>query len=97
MGSLLEGGHLAVAQLVEDPAGVLVAEVVQAGALAKPELAQGRGGKLTGANGSACRLVRMLSRPNMVINQGSPAAGRLWRPALIGENRSAARSTRLRR
>ena len=29
----------------------------------------------SGANGSACRLVRMLSRPNMVMNQGSPAAG----------------------
>jgi hypothetical protein len=39
----------------------------------------------------------MLSRPNMVMNQGRPAAGRLWRPALIGENRNAARSIRLRR
>ena len=34
----------------------------------------------SGANGSACRLVKMLSRPNIVMNQGRPAAGRL-RPA----------------
>jgi hypothetical protein len=39
MGSLLEGGQLAIAHLVEDPAGILVAEVVDAGALSKPELA----------------------------------------------------------
>ena len=51
----------------------------------------------SGANGSACRLVKMLSRPNMVMNHGRPAAGRLLRPALSGEKRSAARSTRLRR
>ena len=51
----------------------------------------------SGLNGSACKLVKMLSRPNMVMNQGRPAAGRLSRPALIGEKRSAARSTRLRR
>ena len=30
----------------------------------------------SGVNGRACRLVKMLSRPNMVMNQGSPAAGR---------------------
>ena len=35
----------------------------------------------SGVNGSACRLVKMLSRPNIVMNHGSPAAGRLWRPA----------------
>ncbi len=39
----------------------------------------------------------MLSRPNMVMNQGSPAAGRLRPPATNGEKRSAARSTKLRR
>ena len=40
----------------------------------------------------------MLSRPNMVMNHGRPAAGSdLPRPATGGEKRSAARSTRLRR
>ena len=38
----------------------------------------------------------MLSRPNMVMNQGSPAAGS-GPPSEIGANRSAARSIRLRR
>ena len=47
--------------------------------------------------GSACRLVKMLSRPNIVMNHGRPAAGRLRPPAVSGEKRSAARSTRLRR
>ena len=51
----------------------------------------------SGVNGSACRLVKMLSRPNIVMNHGRPAAGRLCPPAVSGENRSAARSTRLRR
>ena len=49
-----------------------------------------------GANGSDCRHVKMLSRPNIVMNHGKPAAGRLRLPAVIGENRNAARSTRLR-
>ena len=48
-------------------------------------------------NGSACRLVKMLSRPNIVMNQGRPAAGSERPPAIGGEKRSAARSTRLRR
>jgi hypothetical protein len=48
-------------------------------------------------NGRLCRLVKMLSRPNTVMNQGSPAAGRLRSSAARGENRSAIRSTRLRR
>ena len=39
----------------------------------------------------------MLSRPNIVMNHGSPAAGRLLPPAIGGEKRRAARSTRLRR
>src|SRR6266540_1938206 len=39
----------------------------------------------------------MLSRPNIVMNHGRPAAGRLFPPAMTGANRSAARSTRLRR
>ena len=47
-------------------------------------------------NGSACRLVKMLSRPNIVWNQGRPAAGRWWPGSMTGEKRSAARSTRLR-
>ena len=51
----------------------------------------------SGVNGSACRLVKMLSRPNIVMNHGRPAAGRLVPPATGGEKRSAARSTRLRR
>ena len=51
----------------------------------------------SGVKGSACRLVKMLSRPNMVMNHGRPAAGRLRPPAIGGEKRSAARSTRLRR
>ena len=49
------------------------------------------------ANGIACRLVKMLTRPNMVMNQGRPAAGSVFPlPATGGEYRSAARSTRLR-
>ena len=43
---LLEGRHLAVAHLVEDPARVLVAEVVDARALALAERAQRRRGEL---------------------------------------------------
>ena len=40
----------------------------------------------------------MLSRPNIVMNHGSPAAGKRFAlPATGGEKRSAARSTRLRR
>src|SRR6476469_2267111 len=39
----------------------------------------------------------MLSRPNIVMNHGSPAAGRLLPPITGGAKRSAARSTRLRR
>ena len=39
----------------------------------------------------------MLSRPNIVMNHGRPAAGRLRPPAIRGEKRSAARSIRLRR
>ena len=39
----------------------------------------------------------MLSRPNIVMNHGNPAAGRLLPPATGGEKRRAARSTRLRR
>src|SRR4029453_3047342 len=50
-----------------------------------------------GTKGSDCRLVKMLSRPNMVMNHGSPAAGRLRPRATGGEKRRAARSTRLRR
>ncbi len=50
----------------------------------------------SGVNGSAWRLVKMLSRPNMVMNQGRPAAGRLWPARIGGEKRSAAKSTRLR-
>ncbi len=41
---LLEGGQLPVAHLVQDPAGILVAEIVDARALARAELAKrGRG------------------------------------------------------
>jgi len=39
----------------------------------------------------------MLSLPNMVMNHGSPAAGRLCPSATGGERRNAARSMRLRR
>ena len=51
----------------------------------------------SGVNGSDWRLVKMLSRPNIVMNHGNPAAGRLLPPATGGEKRRAARSTRLRR
>ena len=47
-------------------------------------------------NGRACRLVKMLSRPNMVMNHGSPAAGSERPGSVRVEKRSAARSTRLR-
>ena len=43
---LLERGHLAVAHLVQDPARILVAEVVDAGALPVAERAQRRRGEL---------------------------------------------------
>ena len=95
MGSLLECGQAGRSALRGGSAGILVAEVVDAGALPERELAQGRRREFL-VEGSACRLVRMLSRPNMVMNQGSPGCGQR-RPALIGENRNAARSTRLRR
>ena len=52
--------------------------------------------RVAARTGSDCRHVKMLSRPNIVMNHGSPAAGRLRLPAVIGENRNAARSTRLR-
>ena len=42
MRPLLEGRHLPVAHLVQDAAGVLVAEVVEAAALPGPERSQGR-------------------------------------------------------
>ena len=44
----------------------------------------------SGVNGSACRLVKMLSRPNIVMNQGRPAAGRLW-PASDGRREAQRR------
>ena len=93
---LLEGRHLAVAHLVEDPAGILVAEVVEPYALPVAERRSVVAAS-SGVNGSACRLVKMLSRPNIVMNHGSPAAGSARPPAIGGEKRSAARSTRLRR
>ena len=46
---------------------------------------------------ATCKQVKMLSRPNMVMNQGSPAAGSACPLRDIGAKRSAARSTRLRR
>ena len=45
MGAFLERRHLAVAHLVEDPAGVLVAEVVAAAALPVAQRTQGRRGQ----------------------------------------------------
>ena len=44
--ALLEGRHLAVPHLVQDPAGILVAEVVQADPLPVPERPQRRRGEL---------------------------------------------------
>ena len=79
MRPFLERRHLPVAHLVEDPAGILVAEVVDAAALPVAERRSVVAAS-SGVNGSACRLVKMLSRPNMVMNHGRPAAGRL-RPA----------------
>ena len=46
MRPLLEGGHLPVAQLVQDPPGILVAEVVQSGSLPFPERSKRGGGEL---------------------------------------------------
>ena len=45
MRTLPERGHLAVPHLVQDPARIFVAEVVDACALARAELAQGRRGQ----------------------------------------------------
>ena len=78
MRSLLERGHLAVAQLVQDPARLLVAEVVDGACPATAARARSVVAASSGANGSAWRLVKMLSRPNIVMNQGSPAAGSEW-------------------
>jgi hypothetical protein len=41
-----------------------------------------------GANGRACRLVKMLSRPNMVMNQGLCTAGQAatWYPRGPGDS-----------
>ncbi len=89
---LLERRHLAVAHLVEDPARVLVAEVVDAVPCQSPS-ARRVVAASSGVNGSACRLVKMLSRPNMVMNHGSPAAGRLLPPGGQAA-RSAARRDR---
>ena len=50
----------------------------------------------SGENGRACRLVKMLSRPNIVMNQGSPAAGNACPESVSGAKRNAAMSTRLR-
>ena len=47
-------------------------------------------------NGNACKLVRMLSRPNIVMNHGSPAAGSARFGFVRVVNLSAAKSTRLR-
>jgi hypothetical protein len=92
----LERGRLAVAHLVQDPAGLLVPEVVDPAALPAAQACSVVAAS-SGSNGSACRLVMMLSRPKTAMNQGRPAAGRLPPPATGGENRSAARSIRLRR
>ena len=56
---LLERRHLAVTHLVQDPARILLAEVVERG----PASASARRvvAASSGANGSACRLVKMLS------------------------------------
>ena len=93
MGSLLEGGQLAVAHLVEDAAGILVAEVVDAGALPERELAVARR-RQSWLNGRACRLVDAVA-PEHGHEPGSPAAGRLCVRRSVSRN--AARSTRLRR
>ena len=75
MRPLLEGGHLAEAQLVQDPAGLLVAEVVAARPLQRPSAVRVVRAS-SGVNGSAWKLVMRLSRPKSAMNQGSPAAGR---------------------
>ena len=84
MRTFLERRHLAVAHLVKDPAGVFVAEVVEPAPCQLPS-APSVVAASSGVNGNACRLVKMLSRPNIVMNQGSPAAGRLRPPAIGGE------------
>ena len=46
MRPLLEGGHLAVAHLVQDPPGILIAEIVESGSLPFAERPKGRGREL---------------------------------------------------
>ena len=87
MRPLLEGSHLAVAHLVQDAARILVAEVVDPAFPATSPSTRSVVAASSGVNGSACRLVKMLSRPNIVMNHGRPAAGRL-RPA--GDDRREA-------
>ena len=94
---LLERGHLAVAHLVEDPARDPRRGSRRRRLPCQSPSTRSVVAASSGVNGSAWRLVKMLSRPNIVMNHGSPAAGRLWPPATGGEKRSAARSTRLRR
>ena len=94
---LLERGHLAVAHLVEDPPGILVAEVVDPRALPVAERPQRRRRELRRERqrlqaGEDAVAAEHRHEPR----QARPRA-ELGRPANGGENRSAARSTRLRR
>jgi len=49
----------------------------------------------SGRYGRVWKLVIRLSRPNSVMNHGSPAAGRLPSPTVSENRRNAARSVRL--
>ncbi len=88
-GGAPEGRQLPVAHLVQDPARGPRRGVVDAAALPVAEHAQGRRRELRGER-QGCRLVRMLSRPNIVMNQGRPAAEGFGRPRWTGEKRNAA-------
>ena len=94
---LLERGQLAVAHLVQDPAGVLVAEVVDPRALPSRQLAQRGRGEL----GRERQRLQAGEDAVAAEHGHEPRQARRGqaraRRRLSGENRSAARSTRLRR
>ena len=88
MGPLLECGQLAVAHLVQDPAGVLVAEVVDPGPLPLPEHAKRRCRQLRGEGQSL-----QAGEDAVTTEHGHEPrqAGRGQAPSLGGERREAQR------
>ena len=96
MRPLLERGHLAVAHLVEDPAGVLVAEVVDAAALPVAEVAERRRRELRRER-EGLQAGEDAVAPEHRHEPRQAGRGQAVPPAIDGEKRSAARSTRQRR